>query len=311
VRASGTYSGSVLRASRIEFLSALPARVELNGAVTSFVDANGTFRVRDTATKVTPQTTYVRGDASNLGNGVLVKVEGPVVNGVIEAATVEFLPPSAGIARVLFGTVAGTQAITGGKKFLLLPLPFNVETTPTTVYKKGTVGDLSDGRGVKVDGTYDGMRFAAVEIQFMDNVQDPPIFSIDGIASNVQPGSVVVDGKSVFLTPTTVYTPSQGALKNGVSVEIEAVKINGQLYANSVAIKELASGAASARGIVNGRASDTAVEFLVGAQRVSVAGNPQVIPGSKTVQDIKNGNDLEVDGTIANGLLTATRVKFR
>jgi hypothetical protein len=311
VRASGTYSGSVLRASRIEILSALPARVELNGAVTSFVDANGTFRVRDTATRVTPQTTYVRGDASNLGNGVLVKVEGPVVNGVIEAATVEFLPPSAGIARVLFGTVAGTQAITGGKKFLLLPLPFNVETTPTTVYKKGTVGDLSDGRGVKVDGTYDGLRFAAVEIQFMDNVQDPPIFSIDGIASNVQPGSVVVDGKSVFLTPTTVYTPSQGALKNGVSVEIEAVKINGQLYANSVAIKELASGAASARGIVNGRASDTAVEFLVGAQRVSVAGNPQVIPGSKTVQDIKNGNDLEVDGTIANGLLTATRVKFR
>jgi hypothetical protein len=179
------------------------------------------------------------------------------------------------------------------------------------VYKKGTVGDLSDGRGVKVDGTYDGLRFAAVEIQFMDNVQDPPIFSIDGIAGNVQPGSVVVDGKTVFLTPTTVYAPSQIALKNGVSVEIEAVKINGQLYANSVAIKELASGSASARGTVSGRASDTAVEFLVGAQRVSVAGNPQVIPGSKTVQDIKNGNDLEVEGTIASGLLTATKVKFR
>jgi hypothetical protein len=36
-----------------------------------------------------------------------------------------------------------------------------------------------------------------------------------------------------------------------------------------------------------------------------------VIPGSKSLKDIKNGTDLEVDGTIANGLLTATRVKFR
>ncbi len=81
-------------------------RVELTGAVTGFVDANSVFRVRDTATRVTPQTTYVRGDATNLGDGVLVKVEGPVVNGVVEATTLEFLPPSAGIARVLFGNVS-------------------------------------------------------------------------------------------------------------------------------------------------------------------------------------------------------------
>ena len=313
VRASGTYSGNVLRASRIEFLSTAPARVELNGAVASFVDANSSFQVRGTSTKVTAQTTYVRGDASNLGNGVLVKVEGPVVNGVIEAATLEFLPPSAGIARVLFGTVTNpiVTAADKTKTFRLAPLPFDVKTTSTTSFKKGTVDDIVAGAGVKVDGTYDGLAFIAEEVQFTNNPSDPPTFSIDGIASNVQPGSMVVDGKSVFLTPTTAYTPSQAALKNGVSVEIEAVKINGQLYANSVAIKEQASGSASARGIVSGRASDTTVEFLVGAQRVSVAGNPQVIPSNKAVKDIKNGNDLEVDGTIANGLLTATRIKFR
>jgi Domain of unknown function (DUF5666) len=313
VRASGAFSGNVLRASRIEFLSTAPARVELNGAVASFVDANSLFQVRGTSTKVTAQTTYVRGDASNLGNGVLVTVEGPVVNGVVEAATLEFLPPSAGIARVLFGTVTNpiVTAADKTKTFRLAPLPFDVKTTSTTSFKKGTVDDIVAGAGVKVDGTYDGLAFIAEEVQFTNNPSDPPTFSIDGIASNVQPGSMVVDGKSVFLTPTTAYTPSQAALKNGVSVEIEAVKINGQLYANSVAIKEQASGSASARGIVSGRASDTTVEFLVGAQRVSVAGNPQVIPSNKAVKDIKNGNDLEIDGTIANGLLTATRIKFR
>jgi hypothetical protein len=315
VRASGAYGSNILRASRIEFLTAATARVELTGSISGFVDAASAFRVRDTATKVTPQTTYSRGDASNLGDGVLVKVEGPIVNGVVEATTVDFLPPSAGIARVLFGTVADLQTTAGGKSFLLSPLPFRVETTATTAFKKGAVADLSNGRGVKVDGTYDGLRFLAAGIQFMDNVQDPPAFEIEGIASNVQPASVAVDGKTIVLTPNTIYRRNDAAavqadLKNGSAVEITAVKLNGQLYAQIVEVRELAGGTASARGLVSDRADDSDLEFLVGSQRVSVAGNPSVVPGNKSLKDIKNGIDLEVDGTIAAGLLTATRVKF-
>ena len=311
VRAIGTYAANVLKATRVELLSTAPARIELNGAVTGFVNGASVFRVRDTATKVTPQTTFVGGDASNLGDGILVKVEGQVVNGVVEAATLEFLPPSAGIARVLFGTVSGAQDITGGKKFVLAPMPFNIETTATTSFKKGNLGDLKDGRNVKVKGAYDGLRFVADEIQFMDNVQDPPSASLDGTAGNVQPASFTVDGKLVNLTAQTQYSPSQTALKNGVGVSVEAVKLNGQLYASTVEVEDAAGGSVSVRGIVSGRADDTVMEFLVGAQRVSVAGSPQIVPGSKSLKDIRNGTDLEVDGTIASGVLKATRVKFR
>jgi len=53
------------------------------------------------------------------------------------------------------------------------------------------------------------------------------------------------------------------------------------------------------------------MEFLVGSQRVSVGSSPQIIPANKTLADIKNGIDLEVEGTISGGLLTATNVKFR
>jgi len=285
--------------------------------VASFVDANSAFQVRGTSTKVTAQTTYVRGDASNLGNGVLVKVEGPVVAGVVEATTLEFLPPSAGIARVLFGAVADPIAIVAGTKtFRLSPLPFDVKTTATTRFKKGTIDDIVKDAGVKVDGVYDGLAFIAEEIQFTNNPSDPPTFAIDGIASNVQPASVVVDGKTVTLTPATVYKKSEAPakfedLKNGAKVEIEAVKVNGQLFANTVTIKEPASGSASVRGIVSERANDTVMAFLVGSQRVSVGGSPQVIPANKTLADIKNGIDLEVEGTISGGLLNATKVKFR
>lgn len=318
VRATGTYSANVLRAARIEFLSTTAARIELSGSVTGFVDATSVFRVRGTATRVTSQTTYVRGDASNLGDGVIGRVEGPVVNGIVEAMTLEFLPPPAGIARILFGTVANPimTAADKTKTFRLSPLPFDVRTTPTTRFKRGAVEDILLGAGVKVDGTYDGTIFIADEVQFTSNPKDPPTFSVDGIASRVQPTSVIIDGKTVALTPTTVYKRNDVAAKfedltNGAKVEIEAVKLNGTLYAVTVEIKDRASGSASVRGIVSGRANDTATEFLVGSQRVSVGGSPQVIPGSKSLKDIKNGTDLEVDGTIANGLLTATRVKFR
>jgi hypothetical protein len=199
---------------------------------------------------------------------------------------------------------------------VLAPLPFEVKTTAATLYKKGVAADLKDGRSVKVAGSYDGLQFIADEIQFMDNAQDAPTFAIAGIASNVQPGSIVVDGRTVMLTPTTSYLRNGFAakfddLKNGTSVDIEAVKLNGVLYAVRVELKEPASGSSSVRGIVSGRASDIATEFLVGSQHVTVAGTPQIIPGSKTLKDIKNGSDLEVEGTIEKGLLTATRVKFR
>jgi hypothetical protein len=316
VRASGTVNAGVLRATRIEFIAATAPVVEVTGAIASFTDAKSPFSVRNTGTLVTPQTTYTRGDATNLGEGVLVKVEGPLVNGKLEAIKVDFLPPSAGIARVLFGTVSKASAAADPRTFVLTPLPFEVKTTAATQYKKGVAADLKDGRSVKVAGSYDGLQFVADEIQFMDNAQDAPTFSVEGIASNVQPGSVVVDGKMVMLTPATIYLRKGVAvkfddLKNGASVDIEAVKLNGVLYAVSVELKEPASGSASVRGIVSGRASDTATEFFVGSQRVSVAGSPQIVPGSKSLKDIRNGTDLEVEGTIASGLLTATRVKFR
>jgi hypothetical protein len=44
---------------------------------------------------------------------------------------------------------------------------------------------------------------------------------------------------------------------------------------------------------------------------VSVAGNPQVLPASKTLADVVNGADVEVDGTVGNGVLNATRIRFK
>ncbi len=317
VRATGPVSAGLLRATRVEFLAAAAASIQLSGPVNGYIDAASAFRVRNAAARVTAQTTYVGGAVTNLGNGVQVKAEGPLVNGVVEVARLEFQPPPASIARVLFGTVGAPVTVAGEvRTFRLTPLPFDVRATAATRFKKGVATDLVVGRSVKVDGSYDGTVFIADEIQFMDNVQDPPTFAVDGIASNVQPDAVVVNGTRVGLTPATTYRKGAAAatfadLVNGVTVAIEALRINGELVASIVEIKAAASGSASVRGLVSQRDSAADNDILVGSQRVSLAGSPQLIPGNRTLADIRNGIDLEVDGTIAGGVLTATRIKFR
>ena len=64
--------------------------VELKGAISGFVDTASAFRIRNTAARVTAQTIYVDGDASNLGDGVQVEAVGVLVNGVVEIARLEF-----------------------------------------------------------------------------------------------------------------------------------------------------------------------------------------------------------------------------
>ncbi|MCU0770105.1 MAG: DUF5666 domain-containing protein, partial [Burkholderiaceae bacterium] len=79
VRATGPVSAGLLRATRVEFLAAAAASIQLSGPVNGYIDAASAFRVRNAAARVTAQTTYVGGAVTNLGNGVQVKAEGPLV----------------------------------------------------------------------------------------------------------------------------------------------------------------------------------------------------------------------------------------
>jgi hypothetical protein len=317
VRVRGTFGGNVLNASSIELLPA--QQTQLTGAITDFVDAVSAFRIRDALARVTAQTTYVGGTAANLGTGVMVKLAGTVVNGVVEAQTVEFLPVTAGSQRVVFGTIAAPVspvAGDGSRTFRIDALTVDVKTTAATTYKHGTAADVAVGREVKLKGELQGTQYVADEVQFMDDPGNPPTFEIKGIASNVQPTSVDVNGQSIRLEAGTSYTlngvtATLADLKNGLEVEIVAVRVTGKLTARTVEIKSAGSGAASIRGIVSGRTPPDAARFLVGSQTVDVSGNPQIIPGNKTLADIVNGSDIEVDGTIAAGVLNATRIKIR
>jgi hypothetical protein len=315
VRVRGTY-GTVLRAERVDFLQAQDALVQLNGFVTDFIDPASPFRVKGAMVRVSAQTTYVDGSAANLGDGVHVKLDGALVNEIVEVTRIEFLGPTAGAQHVQFGVVASgvSTAADGSKSFRLEGRTTDFRTTTTTRFKKGSASDLAAGRSVKVRGELQG-QLIADEVQYMDNANDPVVFEIDGIATNVMPGSMSVNGSTIALTATTVYTRAgtvvaASELKNGAAVAVDAIRSAGRLVALEVELKSAAApGTVTVRGDVNGR-TPNALEFRVGSQRVSIAGNPTFEPAGTSAADIRNGSDLEVTGTLVDGLLVASKVRL-
>ena len=123
-------------------------------------------------------------------------------------------------------------------------------------------------------------------------------------------------GETVVLTATTTYTlngeaTTAASLRNGVEVEVVAARVGNALTAVSVEIESRGAGTASVRGMVSGRTAANDNDFLVGSQRVVIVGTPQLVPGNRTLASLVNGVDVEVDGTLSSGVLTATRIKFR
>jgi hypothetical protein len=319
LRVRGTFTGSFLNATSVEFLQAAQATVQLTGPITDFVDAATPFRIRNTLVQVTAQTTYAGGSAANLGTGVMAKLTGSLVSGVVQATTVEFLPVAADVQNVVSGQIGAPispSAADGSRTFRLDGLTAEVKTTLATAYKNGAAADVAVGRQVRVNGSLQGTQFVVDEVQFMDNPASPPRLDIGGIAGSVQPTSFVVNGQTVQLTGITTYTldgvaTTIASLRNGLPVELVAIRENGTVTALSVAIKSSASVTTSIRGRVTGRTPSNSTSFMVGSQRVSVAGSPSVLPASRTLADVVNGADIEVEGTLSGGVLNASRIRFK
>lgn len=319
VRVRGTFTGSVLNATSVEILQAAQAVVQLTGPVTDFVTADAPFRIRNTLVRATPQTSYANGAAANLGNGTVVKASGTLSGSTVDLATVEFLPMAADVQGVVSGRITGPIspiAGDGSRTFGLEGLKEVVKTTSTTTYRNGTAADVAAGRQVRVAGSVDKAQFVAAEVEFLDNPANPPSFAIDGVAGNVRPDSVVVNGQRVQLSAATTYTLDGAAttitsLREGVAVEVIANLLGGTVAAVSIEIASPTQAGASVRGLVSGRSPPDAASFMVGSQRVSVGGNPQVLPASKGLANVVNGVDIKVEGTVSNGVLNAARIQFK
>jgi Domain of unknown function (DUF5666) len=225
VRATGLAPSGVLNATEIQVITASePVKITLSGVLTDFTSVNS-FKVRGTSVHVTAATVFIHGAALNLTDGVLVDIEGMVVNGTVQASKVEFKIQQDNRTTAFQGAVSGFVPSTG--TFDINGVASRV--TAATIYKKfdgsSTVASsFVNGAVVKVTGSFSASQgvFLVDEVRLGNNSVSE--VKLEGIATvvNVDQRTLVINGTTVTWTPQTEIINSAG-LKRGALIKVQGL----------------------------------------------------------------------------------------
>ncbi len=310
VEARGTIdAGGVLRAAsvagRSEFDPVEGVQTEVEGYVSDFAGP-ATFRVL--GVPISAATASVAGQASLLGNGALVEVEGRIEQGVLVAARVVVKAGPSQATPPAEVTVAGyVSDFVSASSFRVLD---QVVDASGATFSGGTAADLANGRNVEVTGFVEGAVLRATRVRLFE----PPVpegtrYTVSGaIESFVSPASFSVAGQAVVAGAATTYSGGTAAdLANGRQVTVSGLLAGGVLAAWTIVIEPVAPPAAvSLTGYVTDFVSPAS--FRVNNQ--AIAAGAQTLFEGGTAADLANGRRVTVDGLLWGGVVSATRVAF-
>ena len=306
VRVAGSFSASKVTAAEIKFVKNQgDAKVELTGVITDYVSASS-FKVRGVPIDASGSSVlFKNGAASNLANGVLVKIEGNP-GSIVSPSELEFVTASDGRAAGFAGSVSELSS-TGFKL-----MGVEIRVTPTTRYENNDVAStfaaVANAKFVKVKGAFSGPVFVAAEVEVEDGGPGTGLRDVEGSVTDLADitggKSFLLNGTRVNVSGTTVFENGTVAnLTNGTRVEVYGPLVNGEIAANKVEIKlpETTTGKVRLRGVITD---------YVSATNFRVAGAPVSVSGSSAT-GLANGVFVEVEGSVVNGVLTATEIKLK
>lgn len=310
VRVQGTLNGGVVTATSVAFLKNKgDAKVELTGAITDFV-SSASFKVRGVPVDASGAgIEFKNGDATNLADGVMVKIEGAVSNNVVTPTQVSFVQSQDGSVRAAAGLVTGYNAATGS--FTLFNMTMKLLDTATFVNADGTTAaqaDFANGRRVLVRGAFASGTFNVSAVTFIGAASavvrtEGVVYDLDATA-----GTFKVNGTAVSYGSGTSFDDSgSGTLANGALVEVEGTVSGATLVASRIQVKSLDSlTVAEAKGQVTEFAS--LASFRVAGQLVD-ASSAVFTRGSAV--NVVDGALVEVRGAVTSGgVLKATTIKI-
>lgn len=311
VRVRGTFTDGVLVASEVKFAQPRGDMApDLSGPITDFV-SSASFKVRGVPVDASAATVaFAGGDASNLADGVVVRVVGSVEANVVKATSVSFVNTADGRLRAFAGVVSGYAS--GSGAFRLMGTAMTLGSSATFRNASGTTAtraDFGDGDRVVVRGSFVAGVFTVTEVLFLDTagrVVDRAGGAI--YAVNLGAGTFTLNGTVVRVNDATVFVGGTRAdLADGLRVEVAGVVSGGELLARSVRIQAPVEGMlAEARGEITDFVS--AADFRVAGQRVD-ASAASFRDGS--VASLAEGRFVEAKGPVVGGVLKATSVEFR
>ncbi len=325
VRVGGVWQTDKLVAAGVKFVKdSADAKISLSGVITDYISL-ASFKVRGALVDGSAAT-FDGGAASNLANGVQVKIEGSVSNGTVQAKTVKIdtpvatTPPpnasaptnasqtaSAGI-RTITGEVKDYDTKTG--KFTLSGVKLSLQINDKTEY--GTVGsdvvtskaDFVNGAKVLLRGEMLADVLVVKEVRFPPKVE-PPV-KLGGVISGVTASQFKLNGVTILWSATTPVDGGKTAdVVNGVNVNVTILKSGDKLQAQQIEIKGRVATTLEVKGAVSDFVSLS--NFKVAGQKVD-ASKAEIKEGKSG--SLANGRVVNVKGVLTNGVLIASQVSF-
>jgi hypothetical protein len=137
-----------------------PQTLEVEGAITAFVSVKN-FTVAGQVVDAS-QATFSDGSPSDLANGQRVQVEGPVVNGVLQATKIDVQgtqqPQEASVKGTITNFVSVSNFTVAGR---------TVDASAAK-FENGSAAQLANGKQVEVEGTLMGAVLRAGKVSFDD-----------------------------------------------------------------------------------------------------------------------------------------------
>jgi hypothetical protein len=310
VRVTGVFQGSVLKATDVKFAKAQgDALVELIGPVSSFV-SNKSFLVRGVPVDASGTgVSFVTGTASNLGDGVAIKLKGAVVNDVVIPSSIEFVTTDENKIRNFMGEVQGFVA--GADTFKLMGVNMKLAATATfknsdqTLSQKSEFGNTDK---VLVKGAFEAGVFVVTQVVFSKGLTAVITRAEGGITTiDAATGVFKINGTVVRTNTSTTFSGTTTNLKTGVHVEVEGTLVNGELVARKIEFHDAEDNVkAAVRGDVTDYVSVS--DFRLNGQKVNAS---NAVFDNGKASNIANGVQMEAKGKMVNGVLVADAVKFK
>jgi hypothetical protein len=310
VRVTGVFQGSVLKATDVKFAKAQgDALVELIGPVSSFV-SNKSFLVRGVPVDASGTgVSFVNGTASNLGDGVAIKLKGAVVNDVVIPSSIEFVTTDENKIRNFMGEVQGFVA--GADTFKLMGVNMKLAATATfknsdqTLSQKSEFGNTDK---VLVKGAFEAGVFVVTQVVFSKGLTAVITRAEGGITTiDAATGVFKINGTVVRTNTSTTFSGTTTNLKTGVHVEVEGTLVNGELVARKIEFHDAEDNVkAAVRGDVTDYVSVS--DFRLNGQKVNAS---NAVFDNGKASNIANGVQMEAKGKMVNGVLVADAVKFK
>ncbi|AZN36442.1 DUF5666 domain-containing protein [Iodobacter ciconiae] len=210
VRVGGVWQTDKLVATGVKFVKdSTDAKVELKGSLTDFISL-ASFKVRGAL--VDASTAKIEGGtADNLANGVLVKLEGSIASGVVQAKTLK-IETSTGTSskpdlttRTFPGEIKDYVVSSG--KFALSGISQTMQLSDKTVYinagsdKAASKTDFANGKKVTIRGEFVADILQVREVKFTATKAEP--VRLNGVVSGVSSSQFKLNAVTIFWSSTT------------------------------------------------------------------------------------------------------------